>query len=273
MLRLRTLGFTVVAILGASIPACAGSSPSDLFGTSKDDPSGSTSEDGSTHPTPDDGDGSTSTDPNDGGTTDDAGSTDGGTPGWGTSDADTPDADTAATGMTFFVSSKGNGIGGNFGGLKGADDFCQKLASAAGAGNRIWRAYLSTSALGEKSVNAKDRIGKGPWQNRAGILVATDVNQLHDPAFAFPNGAVQDENGKPVPDANRVVYTGTKADGTNSGLNCVDWMSVDPRTAASTGFTAPNPNSKDEHWNSGGLTSCVDGVATNSGRIYCFATN
>lgn len=82
--------------------------------------------------------------------------------------------------MTFFVTSVGVGNGANLGGLAGADAHCQKLAAAAGAGNRTWRAYLSTSAEGGKpAVNARDRIGKGPWHNSAGTMIARDLEHLH----------------------------------------------------------------------------------------------
>src|SRR5205085_1079689 len=80
--------------------------------------------------------------------------------------------------MTFFVTSVGAGNGGNLGGLAGADAHCQKLTTAAGAGNRTWRAYLSTSAAdGKPAVNARDRIGSGPWHNAKGTMVARDLSK------------------------------------------------------------------------------------------------
>jgi hypothetical protein len=79
--------------------------------------------------------------------------------------------------MTFFLTSENAGKGADFGGLAGADAFCNKLATAAGAGGKNWRAYLSTTGAG--SVNARDRIGKGPWQNAKGVVVATSVDDLH----------------------------------------------------------------------------------------------
>jgi hypothetical protein len=82
--------------------------------------------------------------------------------------------------MTFFVTSVGLGNGANLGGLAGADAHCQKLATAAGAGNKTWRAYLSTQAKdGQPAVNARDRIGKGPWHNAKGELIANNVADLH----------------------------------------------------------------------------------------------
>ena len=82
--------------------------------------------------------------------------------------------------MGFFVTSAGSGKGADLGGLAGADKLCQSLAQAAGAGNRTWRAYLSTSASGgAKAVNARDRIGRGPWYNAKGVLIARNVDELH----------------------------------------------------------------------------------------------
>ncbi len=82
--------------------------------------------------------------------------------------------------MTFFITSAGSGKGADLGGLAGADKHCQALAQAAGAGNRTWHAYLSTSAAdGKPAVNARDRIGKGPWQNAKGVVIAKDVDDLH----------------------------------------------------------------------------------------------
>src|SRR5437016_10319178 len=82
--------------------------------------------------------------------------------------------------MTFFVTSVGLGKGGDLGGLAGADKHCQSLAQAAGAGTKTWHAYLSTQAAdGKPAVNAKDRIGKGPWQNVKGVVIAKDVADLH----------------------------------------------------------------------------------------------
>src|SRR5712664_1279773 len=81
---------------------------------------------------------------------------------------------------SFFLTSAGIGNGGNLGGLAGADNYCQTLAQAAGAGARTWRAYLSTQAAdGQPAINARDRIGKGPWKNSKGVVIAKDVAELH----------------------------------------------------------------------------------------------
>src|SRR5215467_2158768 len=84
--------------------------------------------------------------------------------------------------MSFFVTSAGPGKGADLGGLAGADKTCQTLAQAAGAGGKTWHAYLSTQAAdAQPAVNARDRIGKGPWQNSKGVVVAKDVADLHSP--------------------------------------------------------------------------------------------
>jgi hypothetical protein len=86
----------------------------------------------------------------------------------------------AAPKMGFFVTSVGSGKGADLGGLAGADKLCQSLAAAAGAGSRTWRAYLSTTASGsDKAVNARDRIGKGPWYNAKGVLIAKNIDDLY----------------------------------------------------------------------------------------------
>src|ERR671924_681694 len=82
--------------------------------------------------------------------------------------------------MTFFITSVGPGNGADLGGLEGADRHCQALAQAVGAGGRTWRAYLSTQAVGgAQAVNARERIGRGPWQNAKGVVIAKDVDELH----------------------------------------------------------------------------------------------
>src|SRR5262245_21288089 len=82
--------------------------------------------------------------------------------------------------MTFFVTSVGRGFGGNRGGLAGADNHCQRLAESVSRGNHTWRAYLSAPATSTSAaVNARDRIGKGPWANAAGVRIAADVRELH----------------------------------------------------------------------------------------------
>lgn len=101
--------------------------------------------------------------------------------------------------MTFFVTSAGPGKGGDLGGLEGADRHCQSLAQAAGAGHRTWRTYLSTQAstlAGTDFVNARDRIGPGPWQNVKGEVIARSVDDLHSAGSNLTKLTALDEKGR-----------------------------------------------------------------------------
>src|SRR5687767_10579940 len=105
--------------------------------------------------------------------------------------------------MTFFVTSAGPGRGADLGGVEGADRHCQSLASAAGAGNRTWRAYLSTqgATIQDKNVvHARDRIGSGPWHNAKGVRVASSVADLHSPSVNINKETALDERGRPIND-------------------------------------------------------------------------
>src|SRR5271167_332215 len=107
----------------------------------------------------------------------------------------------SAKDMTFFVTSAGSGKGGDLGGLDGADQHCQSLAKAAGAGDRTWRAYLSTQAPAlndPKFVNARDRIGTGPWQNAKGVVIARSVEELHSANNNLTKQTALDEKGQVV---------------------------------------------------------------------------
>src|SRR6188474_2825774 len=101
--------------------------------------------------------------------------------------------------MSFFITSAGPGNGANLGGLAGADKQCQTLAAAVGAGNRTWRAYLSAAAAsGQPAVNAKDRIGKGPWYNQKGVMIAKSVEDLHSEANNLKKDTALTEKGATV---------------------------------------------------------------------------
>lgn len=128
--------------------------------------------------------------------------------------------------MSFFVTSAGSGDGANLGGLEGADAICQKLAEAAGSSGQTWRAYLSA-----EGVNAKDRIGDGPWVNAKGVEIAKDVASLHSDANAISKDTALTEKGEIVkgrgdePNQHDVL-TGSNADGTlAAGQTCSDWTS------------------------------------------------
>jgi hypothetical protein len=140
--------------------------------------------------------------------------------------------------MGFFVTSAGSGNGANLGGLAGADAHCQKLATAAGAGKRTWRAYLSNTAVAAAApapavpaVHARDRIGKGPWHNAKGELIARDVAHLHN-GNNLTKATALDEKGAPVKGRGDTpnqhdILTGSRPDGTAFGgpgaFTCGNW--------------------------------------------------
>ncbi|HYP06113.1 MAG TPA: hypothetical protein VER03_07730 [Bryobacteraceae bacterium] len=190
--------------------------------------------------------------------------------------------------MTYFITSVGSGNGAALGGLAGADQHCQQLAKAAGAGNRTWRAYLSASAAdGKPAVNAKDRIGSGPWYNAKGVMVAKSVADLHSDANNLKKDTSITEKGEVVngrgdtPNQHDIL-TGSNLDGTafadSADHTCKNWTSSTADGSAQVGHHdrqggGQNPTS----WNSAhGSKGCSQEnlVATGgAGRFYCFATN
>ena len=121
-------------------------------------------------------------------------------------------------GMSFFVTSEGPGNGGDLGGVEGADQHCQELAESAGAGQRTWRAYLSTQVEQGRGASARFRIGEGPWYNAHGILIASDLNDLHLNNRTITKETAVDEHGNQIngvgDSSNRHdILTGTMADG------------------------------------------------------------
>src|SRR6266700_8138257 len=137
--------------------------------------------------------------------------------------------------MTFFVASNGPGKGADLGGMEGADRQCQTLAQGAGAGNKTWRAYLSTQATGgAEAVNARDRIGKGPWQNFKGEIVAKNVDNLHSDNNRLNSGTSLTERGTMIAGRGYTpnyhdVLTGSQADGRtfppSEDRTCHNWTS------------------------------------------------
>lgn len=192
--------------------------------------------------------------------------------------------------MSFFITSVGSGKGADFGGLAGADAHCTSLAKAAGSPKTSWKAYLSTGGAG--AVNARDRIGKGPWYNAKGVMVARDLADLHGEA---PNMSKANEltekggmvNGRGDTPNQHDILTGSKKDGTlataadGAPLTCANW------TSSATGETSPKANvghfdrqgggADPTSWNAAHATracSQPDLVATGgNGYLYCFATN
>jgi hypothetical protein len=136
--------------------------------------------------------------------------------------------------MTFFITSVGSGKGGDLGGIEGADRHCQQLATAAGAGSKTWRAYLSTnSAPAGPGINARDRIGNGPWQNAKGVVIAKDLNDLETNAQINKDNGL-DEKGERIkvrgdtPNMHDML-TGSTMEGRafpgNLNLTCGNWTS------------------------------------------------
>lgn len=195
-------------------------------------------------------------------------------------------------GMTFFVTSTGVGNGGDLGGLEGADKHCQSLASAAGSKDRTWRAYLSTQApkLADPGfVNARDRIGNGPWQNARGELIAYNVAELHSATNNITKQSALDENGKAVngrgdtPNKHDIL-TGSRADGTAfpgapfADMSCGNWTKSGAEGSAMTGHhdrVGPIAASWASSWNSTHPTlGCSPEKIRPTGGdalFYCFA--
>lgn len=195
-------------------------------------------------------------------------------------------------GTTFFVTSVGSGNGADLGGLAGADAHCNKLATAAGANGKTWRAYLSTQAKdGAQTVNARDRIGKGPWHNAKGALIANDVNQLHGAANNVNKETALNEKGEIVAGrgdkVNRHdILTGTRTDGTAFGpgdpdMTCGNWTRSGTEGAVVMGHhdrNGPTADAWATSWNSshqsrGGCSQKALIGTGGDGLIYCFAAN
>jgi hypothetical protein len=194
--------------------------------------------------------------------------------------------------MGFFVTSNGIGNGGNLGGLAGADNHCQTLAQAAGAGGKTWRAYLSTQAAdGQPAVNARDRIGKGPWKNAKGQVVAKDVAELHGANGLTKQTALSEKgeviNGRGDTPNRHDVLTGSQADGTafaaGEDRTCRNWTSS-TQGAAMVGHSdrmGLRDDDASKSWNTSHTSRGPDGGCSQAdlrstggdGLFYCFAAN
>ena len=195
--------------------------------------------------------------------------------------------------MSFFLTSRPSPNGANLGGLAGADAMCQSLATAAGAGDREWRAYLSAEATATSSaVNARDRIGSGPWYNADGVMVAANVGQLHNPAANNLNkqtsisetGAVI--NGRGDDPNQHDILTGSFEDGTLyiekdvRSATCLNWTDGGQTSGvfARVGHHdrqggGPAPTSWNSSHNSQGCSLDVLRGTGGDGRFYCFAAD
>ena len=192
------------------------------------------------------------------------------------------------TGMGFFVTSTSPGKGGDLGGLAGADKHCQSLATAAGAGNRTWRAYLSAQAVaGQAGVNARDRIGKGPWINAKGVVIANDLDQLHGTNNLSKQSAVTETgaviNGRGDTPNLHDVLTGSQPNGTfiagDANSTCGNWT-MSSGGAAMVGHhdkTGLDESVPAKSWNSShqsrGCSADQLKSTGGGGLYYCFAAD
>lgn len=184
--------------------------------------------------------------------------------------------------MTFFLTSRGLGDGGNLGGLVGADAHCSSLASAAGAPSRTWRAYLSTNGAG--GVHAKDRIGNGPWVNARGITVATSVANLLDAeANNLTKATAISElgeviNGRGDRPNRHDILTGSDKDGLATEATCANWTSNQRGESAALGHhDRTGGGHSPTHWstahNSRGCSQRNLQSSGGDGLYYCFAVD
>jgi hypothetical protein len=197
-----------------------------------------------------------------------------------------------AANTSFFVTSVGIGNGANLGGLAGADNHCQELAQAAGAGGKTWHAYLSTQAAdGKPGENARERIGKGPWQNAKGVVVAKDVAELHGANNLTKQTALTEKgdvnNGRGDTPNRHDMLTGSQGDGTAFAAaedrTCKNWTSS-TQGAAMLGHAdriGLRDDDASKSWNSSHPSRGPDGgcsqkdlISTGGdGLFYCFAVN
>jgi len=194
--------------------------------------------------------------------------------------------------MTFFVTSNGPGKGADLGGLEGADRHCQTLAQAAGAGGKTWRAYLSTqSEGGAQAVNARDRIGPGPWQNFKNDVVAQSVDDLHSDNNKLGMQTSLTERGTIIPGVGYApnrhdVLTGSQTDGrafpAGEDRTCRNWTSS-TQGAAMVGHIdrkGLRDDAPSRSWNSSHPSRGADGGCSQAdlrstggdGLFYCFAS-
>ena len=191
--------------------------------------------------------------------------------------------------MSFFVTSAGEGKGADLGGLAGADQHCQRLAASAGAGAKTWRAYLSTQGAG--AVNARDRIGSGPWVNAKGVTVAKDVAELHGTNGLTKQTALTEKgevnNGRGDTPNRHDILTGWKPDGTaftdDQDHTCKNYTSSTQGTVmlGHADRMGLGDDDASKSWNSSHPSRGPDGGCSQAdlrstggdGLLYCFAAN
>jgi hypothetical protein len=197
-----------------------------------------------------------------------------------------------AANTSFFITSVGIGNGANLGGLAGADNHCQTLAQASGAGGKTWHAYLSTQAAdGKPAENARDRIGKGPWQNAKGVVIAKDVAELHGANNLTKQTALTEKgdvnNGRGDTPNRHDMLTGSQGDGTafaaGEDRTCKNWTSSTQGSAmlGHADRIGLRDDDASKSWNSSHPSRGPDGgcsqkdlISTGGdGLLYCFAAN
>lgn len=185
-----------------------------------------------------------------------------------------------ATQMSFFITSVGSGNGANLGGLAGADEHCQRLAQAAGAGGRTWRAYLSASASGtQPAVNARDRIGRGPWSNAKGVRIAQNVDDLHSDSNTLTRETQLTEKGENP--ARHDILTGSQLDGraypAGTDRTCQNWTTSGQGAGRLGHYDRRGGGENPTSWNSAhdsrGCSQDNLRSTGGDGLFYCFATN
>lgn len=194
--------------------------------------------------------------------------------------------DIQADKMSFFLTSVGPGDGANLGGLEGADAHCKALASAVGAGSKTWRAYLSAQAIdGHSAVNARDRIGTGPWFNSKGVQIAESVDELHGENNLTKATQLTETgqvvNGRGDTPNQHDILTGSKLDGTTfapgEDHTCRNWTSNGEGSAQVGHHDRTGGGSNPTSWNNAhGSRGCSQQnlIATGgNGYFYCFAAN
>jgi hypothetical protein len=196
----------------------------------------------------------------------------------GTGGGESPDAGGGAEALSFFVSSEGVGAeGGNFGGLDGADALCDRLATAVGAGDRTWRAFLSTN-----EIDARSRIGDGPWRGADGALIAESLTALFTTGIPQAGRNLLDENGDTLANNIHDIVTGSDQDGTGlDDLNCNAWTSnqaTDQTIVGHSNGMGPQGANSAFGWIRAhtGNTNCNQAglqQGGGDGRIYCFAAD
>jgi hypothetical protein len=191
-------------------------------------------------------------------------------------------------GVTFFITSAGSGKGADLGGLTGADRLCQTLATGVGAGNRTWRAYLSTQASGgAAAVNARERIGPGPWQNAKGVVIAASVDQLHGDNNLTKQTALTEKgevvNGRGDTPNRHDILTGSTPEGRapagDQDMTCGNWTKSG-EGAAIVGHhdrmglrdDVPSKSWNSSHPSRGCSQDALRGTGGDA-LIYCFAAN